>query len=174
MGGQTGGQAEDLLKGISAALPRITDKLESVLERQKELEGDLRKELRELRDRIVELEAKEEVRQEWSGEERRKVAGRLETGDHTFLKIENKADNAAATAERAYNAAKTALAAIEAATSDRPREGTTRTKKTFWKLVEATAHYWVPALITGAGWLIYHLRFLAELAARAKSTGGHP
>ncbi len=152
-----GGQMQELLLEVSRNLSITQRLLEEVQTEQRRQSDDIG----DLRERVARLE---EVK-EWNGEERREVRDRLGSGDQTFLKIARQIKDAEEAADRAAQTAKTALDAIDAHTSG--KHGETRLRKKALKLwAEILAPYLVPALISGAGWLFYHLRFVADVAVK--------
>lgn len=160
-----GGQMQELLIEVSRNLAVVERLLEEVKESQKEQSEHII----DLRERVAGLERD----REWSGEERRDVHGRLETGDWTFKRIEQKAEEAERTAEHAVQVAKDALGAIDAHTSGSHGEKTKRRGSRFWTLVYKLLPYVVPPLISGLAWLFLHIRIASEISTHAVKVG-HP
>jgi hypothetical protein len=151
----------DQLQKLLIEVPRSLAVVERLLEEVKGEQKDQSRELRAIGERIAKLEADKE----WNGEDRRDVHNRLGSGDQTFIKIDHQIATAQQAADRAAGVAKTALDAIDAHTSGRHGEPTKRRSR-WWKWAEILAPYVINAIITGSAWLYYHLRFLAELAAK--------
>lgn len=145
-------QTADLLRNAAQALGVTTAKLDEVLQWQRFLVN----EMNEMRERVAKLEKGEE----WSGDERRNVRSRLADGDQTFLRIEEIAKDAEATANEAKR--------LLAETLKRRSSDGTRIRSRWWKLAEISAPVLIPMLISGAMWLYIHFKFLADLVAAAK------
>jgi len=159
------GQMQELLLEVSRNLGVV----ERLLEEVKEEQRDQAKEIGSLKQLVAGLEAGLERDREWTGEERRKVGGRLETGDHTFQLLQQRVVNAENESARAYEVAKDALGAIEAHTSGK-HGGPTKRVNRWWKLVELLIPYVVPVIISGLAGLLSYAIVLAKIAARE----GHP
>lgn len=160
-----GGQMQELLIEVSKNLAVV----ERLLDEVKEAQKDQSEQVSDLRDRVVALEATEQEREKWSGQERRKVDDRLGSGDKTFLAIRQEIKDAESAADRAASIAKTALDAIDAHTSGSHGQPKRRSNR-FWTLVYKSIPYVVPALISGLAWLFLHIRIVSEIPMKA----GHP
>ena len=84
---------ESLLIDLDRQTAGVIRLVENLLERVERMNSDVT----HLRERIAKLEKTEE----YDGLERRRVDGRLETGDHTFKKLEMEVEMAKRASERA-------------------------------------------------------------------------
>ncbi len=154
-----GQQIQDLLIEVSRKLAGV----ERLLERLDEDGSSRAEELSGIRERLAALEATVEQAQQWNGEERRKVDGRLETGDHTFEAIRAEIKNV----ERL---AKWCQQKINAKV-----EPETKKRRPWWaeKLLEAL----IPMVVGFIWWALYHLLLVGPKIAEAMKTvnpsGGH-
>lgn len=143
------GQFQELLLKVSGQLQALERVLEG-LKREDERQDD---KIVEALGRIATLE--NDLR--WIAEVRRKVDGRLETGDQTFKRLEARV----AAAERIARDCQEKLQA----------KPTSMKKKIILKLVEAAA----PMFVGFVWWLFYHFLLvgpkLAEIMKKAQ--GGH-
>lgn len=162
-------QFEGLLLEVSKQISATAATVEGAVRRMEELA----REHMTMRERISRIETAQEKEEEWSGEERRRVEGRLGSGDQTFLRIDQQIRDAADDAAKALEVAGDALKAIDAHTSGTHGETGIR-KKTFLKWAEILFPIVWPLILTGVTWLFTTLHFLAKLQEAAKASGGHP
>ncbi len=144
-------QFRDLLIEVAskyAGVERLLGEIQSSVK-------DQARELGAIRERLATLERDEE----WSGRERRKVDGRLETGDHTFLRLEERIK----TADTIARWCREQLQKKPKETAISPR------KKFLWKLLEHAS----PMIVGFVFWMLYHVLLVGPKIAEAmKSSHG--
>ncbi len=118
--------------------------------------------------------AKLEEAKTWEGDERRKVDGRLGSGDQTFLRIDAQIKQAHAAAVSAAKLAAAASRAAAIAHDAADKAAGTKKRTRFWKIAEVVFPIAWPVFTAAVSWLFYHLMFLAKLAEQAKAHGVHP
>jgi len=142
-------QTAELLRNAAQALGMATAKLEEVLQWQRHLAQEQKLQ----GERIARLEKGEE----WTGDERRSVRERLESGDHTFEAIKR-------TARDAETAAKEAQRLLREVLQRRANDGTRRRSRWVEILMEWAPYVWA-GLTAVAAWLAAHFTYTG---------GGHP
>lgn len=150
-----GQQLQDLILEVAGKLEGVDRLLEKI-------EADGRQKAQELagiRERLAALESLVAANEKWSGEERRKTDGRLESGDHTFGAIREEIRNV----DRIAKWCREQIQKKET------------TKRPFWveKLIEAL----IPMGVGFVWWLLYHMFLVGPKIAEAMKTvnpsGGH-
>lgn len=154
-----GGQTQDLLIEVSKTLAVTQSLLEEVKDEQKEQA----REIGDIRERLAKLEEAKE----YSGEERRKVDGRLGSGDQTFILLRQQVSDAVGDASHAVSIASDALKAIDAHTSGKHGEITKTKRKAGWiEWAKLLAPYILPPIMTALGY--------AALSSKIAEKAGHP
>ncbi len=142
------GQIQELLVEVSAQLGGVERELARLSADVKEGKDQLQK----LRVQLARIEQDEK----WQGEERRKVDGRLQTGDHTFQKLQRQIDEARRIAEFCR---------------EKLEKETSKGRKLWLKLLERAE----PVIVALILQVLYHV-FMAgpQIAAAIKKAGGGP
>lgn len=143
------GQFQELLVRVAAQLQAL-EKLLEVLQKTDERQD---RALDEIRKQIAAFERD----LDWIARAREEVNGKLQTGDHTFKRLEAKVESG----ERKI---KELLERLH-------ERGTTRRTRFLWKLLEHAA----PMIVGFLFWLMYHILLVGPKIAQAmKQSGGHP
>ncbi len=144
--------------------------VEATLTAQSQTLHELRMHCDSLLQRVAMLERDND----WSGKERRKVDARLGSGDHTFKRVEAKAQAAWDIAEEAIGLAQELQKLIDKLIQNVPQKETGLRKKVKKLALEAL----IPMAIGFVWWAVYHLLLIgpeiARLMKAAKDAGGHP
>lgn len=154
---------------FQALLWEVSNKLSAVTELirvTREQMLTLAKEHGDMRERIATLEEDKL----WKGEERRDSKERIESGNHTFILVQQQAADAERAATQALHEVKTIRDEMTAKTKAR--------EKRRWFFVETSFKALLPhaikAAIVIALWIAYHFTVIAKIAGTARSHGGTP
>lgn len=158
------GRMEELLSGLSRQLGGALQQMEDMRVAQRKIEDRQQ----EFLSRLVAIETAQVLEGKYGSETHDGILRRLSEGDDLFRSIKKDFEEATA----AVDSQKTKIAALEKALAERPAPGTgIRWRR---EIAKKLVDILIPMAITGLGWLLYHLHFLAQLAEAAKRTKGGP
>ncbi len=147
-----GGQFQELLLDVARKLEGAERMLQALGRGHEELG----RQLADIRDRLSRIEQDAQ----WLADQRRRVDGRLETGDHTFLKLQTQ-----------VNTLHSRVSVLVANLQKRERE-TDHRDKVHWKKEFVKA---LIPMLAGLVWqLLYHLFVIGPRIAEAMKHGGTP